>query len=102
MPPKVETAWERGLRHAKEVSGHATRTCRITLYVYRSHYIVYRGSVNKIRAILLQQLKKANMRKEQETDFEHKRLNLSVEEERELNKENDRYKNVHKDPYYDQ
>ncbi|XP_048731663.2 zinc finger CCCH domain-containing protein 18-like isoform X2 [Ostrea edulis] len=66
MPPKVETAWERGLRHAKE------------------------------------QLKKANMRKEQETDFEHKRLNLSVEEERELNKENDRYKNVHKDPYYDQ
>ena len=42
------------------------------------------------------------MRKEQETDFEHKRLNLSVEEERELNKENDRYKNVHKDPYYDQ
>lgn len=66
MPPKVETAWERGLRHAKE------------------------------------QLKKANMRKEQETDFEQKRLNLSVEEEFEINKENDRYKNLHKDPYYDQ
>ncbi|XP_061162933.1 zinc finger CCCH domain-containing protein 18-like [Saccostrea echinata] len=66
MPPKVETAWERGLRHAKE------------------------------------QLKKANMRKEQETDFEHKRLNLSVEEEREFNKENDRYKTLHRDPYYDQ
>lgn len=42
------------------------------------------------------------MRKEQETDFEQKRLNLSVEEEFEFNKENDRYKNLHKDPYYDQ
>lgn len=42
------------------------------------------------------------MRKEQETDFEQKRLNLSVEEELEINKENDRYKNLHKDPYYDQ
>lgn len=42
------------------------------------------------------------MRKEQETDFEQKRLNLSVEEEFEINKENDRYKNLHKDPYYDQ
>lgn len=42
------------------------------------------------------------MKKEQETDFEQKRLNLSVEEEWELNKENDRFKNLHKDPYYDQ
>ncbi|XP_055891236.1 zinc finger CCCH domain-containing protein 18-like isoform X1 [Biomphalaria glabrata] len=65
--PPVETAWERGLRIAKE------------------------------------QRKKANERKELEPDFEEKRLNLSVDEERELNKENERMpKIVAKDPYYDQ
>lgn len=42
------------------------------------------------------------MRKEQEIDFEQKRLNLLVEEEFEINKENDRYKNLYKDLYYDQ
>ncbi|KAK3086513.1 hypothetical protein FSP39_019457 [Pinctada imbricata] len=65
LPPQPETAWERGLRQAKE------------------------------------QLKKASQRKEMEPDFEQKRMNLSVEEEREFNKENDRQK-VFKDPYYDQ
>ena len=45
--------------------------------------------------------KKAQEKKEQETDFEEKRLNLSLEEERELNKENERIKYT-KDPYYDQ
>ncbi|KAH9502421.1 hypothetical protein Btru_075639 [Bulinus truncatus] len=65
--PPVETAWERGLRIAKE------------------------------------QRKKANERKELEPDFEDKRLNLSVDEERELNKENERMpKIIPKDPYYDQ
>ncbi|CAG5115593.1 unnamed protein product [Candidula unifasciata] len=65
--PPVETAWERGLRIAKE------------------------------------QRKKASERKEQEADFEDKRLNLSVDEERELNKENERMpKIIPKDPYYDQ
>ncbi|CAL1535259.1 unnamed protein product [Lymnaea stagnalis] len=65
--PPVETAWERGLRIAKE------------------------------------QRKKANERKELEPDFEEKRLNLSVDEERELNKENERMpKIIPKDPYYDQ
>ncbi|KAL8589999.1 hypothetical protein ACOMHN_007024 [Nucella lapillus] len=68
--PPVESAWERGLRHAKE------------------------------------QIKKASQRKEQESNFEEKRLNLSVDEEREMNKENDRRMVVHvpivKDPYYDQ
>lgn len=42
------------------------------------------------------------MRKEQEIDFEQKRLNLLVEEEFEINKENDYYKNLYKDLYYDQ
>ncbi|RUS71160.1 hypothetical protein EGW08_021086 [Elysia chlorotica] len=65
--PPPETAWERGLRIAKE------------------------------------QRKKATERKEQEPDFEEKRLNLSVDEERELNKENERMpKIIPKDPYYDQ
>ncbi|XP_076470787.1 uncharacterized protein LOC143300758 isoform X2 [Babylonia areolata] len=68
--PPVESAWERGLRHAKE------------------------------------QIKKASQRKEQESNFEEKRLNLSVDEEREMNKENERRTVVHvpivKDPYYDQ
>ncbi|XP_012935150.1 zinc finger CCCH domain-containing protein 18 isoform X2 [Aplysia californica] len=65
--PPVETAWERGLRIAKE------------------------------------QRKKASERKELEPDFEEKRLNLSVDEERELNKENERMpKIIPKDPYYDQ
>ncbi|XP_071091899.1 zinc finger CCCH domain-containing protein 18-like [Haliotis cracherodii] len=64
-PPATESAWERGLRHAKEMR------------------------------------KKANMRKEQETNFEEKRMNLSLDEEREVNKENERNKYV-KDPYYDQ
>uniref|UniRef100_A0A0B7A1V9 C3H1-type domain-containing protein n=1 Tax=Arion vulgaris TaxID=1028688 RepID=A0A0B7A1V9_9EUPU len=64
--PPVETAWERGLRIAKE------------------------------------QRKKASERKELESDFEDKRLNLSVDEERELNKENERMpKIIPKDPYYD-
>lgn len=49
----------------------------------------------------LQMRKKANMRKEQETNFEEKRMNLSLDEEREVNKENERNKYV-KDPYYDQ
>ncbi|BFZ12919.1 hypothetical protein BsWGS_15957 [Bradybaena similaris] len=65
--PPIETAWERGLRIAKE------------------------------------QRKKASERKELEADFEDKRLNLSVDEERELNKENERMpKIIPKDPYYDQ
>ncbi|XP_046545021.1 zinc finger CCCH domain-containing protein 18-like [Haliotis rubra] len=64
-PPATESAWERGLRHAKEMR------------------------------------KKANMRKEQETNFEEKRMNLSLDEEREVNKENERNKYM-KDPYYDQ
>ncbi|GFR75919.1 zinc finger CCCH domain-containing protein 18-like [Elysia marginata] len=65
--PPPETAWERGLRIAKE------------------------------------QRKKATERKEQEPDFEEKRLNLSVDEERELNKENERVPRIiPKDPYYDQ
>jgi hypothetical protein len=38
----------------------------------------------------LQLRKKANKRKEQEPDFEDKKMNLSVDEEREFNKENDR------------
>lgn len=38
----------------------------------------------------LQLRKKANKRKEQEPDFEEKKMNLSVDEEREFNKENDR------------
>ncbi|XP_041375427.1 zinc finger CCCH domain-containing protein 18-like [Gigantopelta aegis] len=63
--PPTESAWERGLRHAKELR------------------------------------KKAQEKKEQETDFEEKRLNLSLDEERELNKENERSKYT-KDPYYDQ
>jgi hypothetical protein len=37
----------------------------------------------------LQLRKKANKRKEQEPDFEDKKMNLSVDEEREFNKEND-------------
>ncbi|VDI69437.1 nuclear protein NHN1, partial [Mytilus galloprovincialis] len=72
-PPKaapVESAWERGLRHAKELR------------------------------------KKAHKRKEQEPDFEEKKLNLSVDEEREFNKENDRQnpfyeEQVYDDEYYD-
>ncbi|GFN91351.1 Zinc finger ccch domain-containing protein 18-like [Plakobranchus ocellatus] len=65
--PPPETAWERGLRIAKE------------------------------------QRKKATERKEKEPDFEEKRLNLSVDEERELNKENERVPRIiPKDPYYDQ
>ena len=50
-------------------------------------------------------MKKASQRKEQESNFEEKRLNLSVDEEREMNKENERRMVVHpipKDPYYDQ
>ncbi|CAG5124007.1 unnamed protein product [Candidula unifasciata] len=63
--PLVETAWERGLRLAKE-------------------------------------RKKAAERKEKEVDFEEKRLNLSVDKEWELNKENEHQPVVApKDPYYD-
>ncbi|KAG8437425.1 hypothetical protein GDO86_008213 [Hymenochirus boettgeri] len=52
--PATESAWERGLRHAKEV------------------------------------MKKATIRKEQEPDFEEKRLNVSIgEEDRDFDKEND-------------
>ncbi|CAC5396642.1 ZC3H18 [Mytilus coruscus] len=67
-PPKaapVESAWERGLRHAKELR------------------------------------KKAHKRKEQEPDFEEKKLNLSVDEEREFNKENDRQNPFYEDQVYD-
>nr|KAG5712179.1 hypothetical protein BaRGS_014529 [Batillaria attramentaria] len=50
-----------------------------------------------------EQMKKASQRKEQESNFEEKRLNLSVDEEREMNKENERRMVVPpKDPYYDQ
>ncbi|GAB1600547.1 zinc finger CCCH domain-containing protein 18-like, partial [Argonauta hians] len=62
--PPAESAWERGLRYAKEL------------------------------------MKKASQRKEQETNFEEKRLNLGLEEEREQNKENEQ-KRMMKDPYYD-
>jgi len=54
-------------------------------------------------SFFLKQRKKASERKELEPDFEEKRLNLSVDEERELNKENERMpKIIPKDPYYDQ
>ena len=44
----------------------------------------------------------ASKRKEEEPDFEQKRMNLKVEvEANEFNKENDR-RGPHKDPYYDQ
>jgi hypothetical protein len=51
-------------------------------------------------------MKKASQRKEHESNFEEKRLNLSVDEDREMNKENERRMVMHvsypKDPYYDQ
>ena len=50
---------------------------------------------------LLQLMKRANKRKETEPDFEEKRFNLSLEEEKEFNKENDRTRSYPKDPYYD-
>ena len=57
----------------------------------------------------MQQIKKASQRKEMEVNFEEKRLNLSVEEEKELNKENEQRRAcvqhpgmMQKDPYYDQ
>ncbi|KAL5021690.1 hypothetical protein ScPMuIL_000845 [Solemya velum] len=66
--PPVETAWERGVRNAKELR------------------------------------KKATERKEQESNFEDKKLNLSLplEDEKDHNKENDRLRTIVKDPYYDQ
>lgn len=51
--------------------------------------------------IVFQLMKKANHRKETEPNFEDKCLNLTIEEEREHNKENDN-KRQPKDPYYDQ
>ncbi|KAG8508133.1 Zinc finger CCCH domain-containing protein 18, partial [Galemys pyrenaicus] len=79
--PPTESAWERGLRHAKEV------------------------------------LKKATIRKEQEPDFEEKRFTVTIgEDERELDKENDVFRDwgyrvtrdvrdaalePYADPYYD-
>ncbi|KAM5125135.1 LOW QUALITY PROTEIN: zinc finger CCCH domain-containing protein 18-like [Mantella aurantiaca] len=57
LEPPTESAWERGLRHAKEV------------------------------------LKKATIRKEQEPDFEEKRLTVTIgEDEREFDKENDYFR----------
>lgn len=53
-----------------------------------------------MNVFFLQLMKKANQRKEQETNFEEKRLNLGLEEEREQNKENEQ-KRIMKDPYYD-
>ncbi|KAM6223109.1 zinc finger CCCH domain-containing protein 18 isoform 3-T3 [Rhynchocyon petersi] len=79
--PPTESAWERGLRHAKEV------------------------------------LKKATIRKEQEPDFEEKRLTVTIgEDEREFDKENEVFREwnyrvtrdvrdtalePYADPYYD-
>ncbi|KAL3858662.1 hypothetical protein ACJMK2_008924 [Sinanodonta woodiana] len=72
--PKAETAWERGLRQAKEV------------------------------------MKKATQRKEHEPNFEEKKFNLSLEEDREQNKENKKepirskeynYERESDDEYYD-
>ena len=48
----------------------------------------------------LQLRKKANKRKEQEPDFEDKKMNLSVDEEREFNKENDRQNPFFEDQVY--
>ena len=45
-------------------------------------------------------MKKANKRKETDTNFEEKKMNLSLEEDRDQNKEND-FKRYPKDPYYD-
>lgn len=76
VEPPVESAWERGLRHAKEVS-------------------VCSGS-DELKAsppkheTPPQVLKKATIRKEQEPDFEEKRFNVTIgEDEREFDKENE-------------
>lgn len=68
--PKEETAWERGLRQAKELR------------------------------------KKAMEKREMETNFEHKKMNLSIEDNPEFDKENNLEKSpvkspVKKTPYYD-
>jgi hypothetical protein len=47
-----------------------------------------------------QLMKKANKRKEMETNLQEKRLHLSFDDERDFNKENDLKR--FKDPYYDQ
>ena len=47
-------------------------------------------------------MRKATKRKETETNFEDKKMNLSIEEDKEQNKENDLLKKYPKDPYYDQ
>lgn len=49
-------------------------------------------------------MKKASQRKEQESNFEEKRLNLSVDEDRDVNKDSERTRQAPypKDPYYDQ
>ena len=45
-------------------------------------------------------MKKANKRKEMETNLQEKRLHLNFDDERDFNKENDLKR--FKDPYYDQ
>ena len=44
--------------------------------------------------------KLASKRKENETNFEEKRMNMSIDDDKDYNKENDRGRYV-KDPYYD-
>lgn len=48
----------------------------------------------------VQMRKLASKRKEMEPNFEEKRMNLTIEDDRDHNKENDRQRYV-KDPYYD-
>lgn len=51
----------------------------------------------KLVCLCVQMLRKANKRKEEDEDFEDKRLNLRSEEASAESKENDKIK----DPYYD-
>ena len=51
-------------------------------------------------SFIFQMRKLASKRKENETNFEEKRMNMSIDDDKDYNKENDRGRYV-KDPYYD-
>lgn len=77
----MESAWERGLRHAKEVASRHGPS--VLLHVPNMRLVEHVQLVPQV-------LKKATIRKEQEPDFEEKRFNVTIgEDDREFDKENE-------------
>lgn len=73
----TESAWERGLRHAKEVRSYSSELTIFSCAIFSSNVCLLMFYLCLL-VFLAQMMRKANKRKESDMDFEEKKMNLSL------------------------